>query len=144
MEKKEIRFGQYIKELRNSADRQLTLRDVARILDVSVSYLSDVEHSRRMPFNDDKLKTLCSELDLGDAETATLYDLAAKERSRVPSDITDVMNSEVGKMARMALRMTKDGKADVDDWKDFIRRLEAKDEGREGGDQHGSVQVQQV
>ena len=56
-----------------------------------------------------------------------MYDLAAREKSEVPSDIEDtMMYTEIGSMARMALRMTNDGLADEEDWKSFIRQLEKK------------------
>ena len=69
-------------------------------------------------------------LRLSDEEKALMYDLAARKRNSVPSDIKDVMmNSESGNMARMALRMTKAGIAGEEDWKDFIRQLERKKRG---------------
>ena len=37
-----------------------------------------------------------------------------------------MMHSEVGNMARMALRMTNAGVADEEDWKQFIRNIEKK------------------
>ena len=64
---------------------------------------------------------------LSDEEKALMYDLAARKKRTVPSDIEDVMMySESGSLARMALRMTNAGIAKEEDWKEFIRQLERK------------------
>ena len=41
-----------------------------------------------------------------------------------------MMHSEVGDLARQALRLTNDGAADEADWKKFIRQLEANKQKR--------------
>lgn len=40
---------------------------------------------------------------------------------RIPKDIEDIMmNTEIGDMARLALRKTKEGKISAESWKRFI------------------------
>ena len=57
-----------------------------------------------------------------------MYDLAARENSRIPRDLDDVMMySEEGEMARFALRMTKKGVVNADDWRKFIRYIKTKE-----------------
>ena len=122
-----MRFGQFIKAKRLADPRELTLKDTSSALGLSLSMLSDIENMRRKPFDSDKIEAFCEYLDLSPEDKARMYDLAAREKSEVPSDIEDtMMYTEIGNMARMALRMTNDGIADEEDWKSFIRQLEKK------------------
>lgn len=122
-------FGQYIRSKRMHDRRELTLRDVSERLGLSLSLLSDIEQGRRKPFDSDKIDQFCAELALSDADKARMYDLAAKARGEIPADIEDtMMYSEIGSMARYALRMSNAGIADEADWKRFIWELENKKE----------------
>ena len=57
-----------------------------------------------------------------------MYDLAARENSRIPRDLDDIMMySEAGEMARFALRMTKKGVIGDDDWRQFIHYIKVKE-----------------
>ena len=47
------RFGDALRRTRQEADK--TLGDVARLLDVSVVYVSDVERGNRRPFSNDRI-----------------------------------------------------------------------------------------
>ena len=72
--------------------------------------------------------SLIAFLDLTEEDVALMYDLAARENSRIPRDLEDtMMYSEAGEMARYALRMTKKGVVNDDDWKDFIRYIKTKE-----------------
>ena len=127
MDVKYMRFGDYIKYKRQQDDRQLTMRDVAKVLGISVSMLSEIEHGRRSPFDSEGIEAFSRYLHLSDSEKGRMYDLAANERGRIPSDIDDLMmRTDVGDMARLALRLTNQGVADEADWKQFIRELEKK------------------
>ena len=55
MQKPNMRYGRFLRTKRLSDDRELTLRDVADALGVSVTFVSDVEHGRRLPY--DEIKT---------------------------------------------------------------------------------------
>lgn len=127
MKDENMRFGAYIKSKRLKDERELTLKDMSQVLGLSLSMLSDIEQGRRKPFGSDKIEKFCEYLHLTDADKALMYDLAAKETGDIPSDLDDIMmHSEVGNMARMALRMTNAGVADEEDWKQFIRNIEKK------------------
>lgn len=124
---KNMRFGEFIKSRRLKDSRELTLKDIARELGLSLSMLSDIENGRRKPFDSDKIEAFCDYLHLPDEDRALMYDLAARERCEIPSDIDDIMmHSEIGAMARFALRMSNAGIADEDDWRALIRRIEEK------------------
>lgn len=127
MKDENMRFGAYIKSKRLKDERELTLKDMSQVLGLSLSMLSDIEQGRRKPFDSEKIEKFCDYLQLSEQEKALMYDLAAKETGDIPSDLDDIMmHSEVGNMARMALRMTNAGVVDEDDWKKFIREIEKK------------------
>ena len=127
MKEKNMRFGELIKFKRLKDPRELSLKDVSSVLNISLSFLSDIEQGRRKPFDDEKIERFCDFLRLTDEDKALLYDLAARERRAVPGDIDDIMMySEIGEMARFALRMSNAGIADENDWREFIRKIEKK------------------
>ena len=80
MQEKHMRYGQFLRAKRISDSRELTLKDVARELGVSVSFASDVEQGRRKPYDKEKTEKLIE---------ALMNDLAAREILRtalVPED----------------------------------------------------------
>lgn len=127
MKEKNMTFGQYIKSKRTRDPRELTLKDISEKLGISLSMLSDIEQGRRKPFDSDKIELFCTFLDLSSDDKAFMYDLAARAKNEVPSNIDDTfMHTEIGNMARFALRLSNEGVANEDDWKTFIRELEKK------------------
>ena len=128
-----MRFGEYIREKRLADRREITLREMSNALGISLSLLSDIEQGRRSPFDSEKIRLFCRYLHLTSEDETLMYDLAAKERDRVSDDISHyIMNSNIGDMARAALRMSKSGIGEEEDWKRFIRELERK---RQSNDQ---------
>lgn len=124
---KNMRFGEYIKYIRMQDPRELTLKDVSSAIGLSLSFLSDVEQGRKRAFDDNKIVKFCEYMNLGEAELAFMRDLAAKEKGEIPSDLEDtMMYTEIGDMARHALRLANAGYGDEEDWKKFIRQLEKK------------------
>ncbi len=129
-----MRFGEFIKSKRQADERELTLKDVANALNISLSMLSDIEQGRRKPFDSEKIKVFCNYLNLTERERELMYDLAARETRKIPDDIEDIMMySSSGEKARRALRLTNVGIADESDWEDFIRSLEKKRVERNNG-----------
>lgn len=124
-----MRFGDFIKHKRLSDPRELTLKDMSERLGISLSFLSDIENNRRKPFDKSKIEKFAQVLNLSDEDKAKMYDLAARDRREVPSDIEDIMMySEIGNMARLALRQSKAGILDEEDWKKLIRKKGKKEE----------------
>ena len=122
-----MRFGEYIREKRLADRREITLREMSAALGISLSLLSDIEQGRRSPFDSEKIRLFCRYLHLTPEDETLMYDLAAKERDRVSDDISHyIMNSNIGDMARTALRLSKSGIGEEEDWKRFIRELELK------------------
>lgn len=122
-------FGQFLKAKRLASDQELSLRDAAKKLDMSLTMYSDIEKDRRNP-GEDFVEKVSALLNLPKEDKETLYDLAAKKKRTVPSDIEDVMMyTPSGSLARAALRLTNEGVASEEDWKKFIRELEEKKRG---------------
>ena len=122
-----MKFGDFLKKKRLNDPRELTLSDVAKQMNISVSLLSDIEQDRRKPTEKFNLEALAEYLQLSEEEKGIMYDLAGRKCGEVPSDIEDtLMYSEVGDMARFALRQTNAGNITEEDWKQFIRSVEEK------------------
>lgn len=130
MKEQNMQFGTFIKKKRQADPRELTLKDVAEKLAISLSLLSDIENNRRKAFEAEKIEAFSDYLGLSEEDKATLYDLAGKNRGEVPSDIVDIMMYDrIGDMARFALRQSNAGNLTEDDWKVFIQKAEASKRG---------------
>lgn len=126
MSKENMRFGEFIKDKR--LKKEITLRQMAEILDLSIAYLSDIENNRRYPMDNEKIEIFIKELGLPAEEQELLYDLAGKERKEVSPDLLEyTMESELSSIVRTALRKAKQNDATEDDWKRFIEELERRD-----------------
>lgn len=127
MKEENMTFAQFIRKKRLESPEDLTLKGVADKLGISLTMYSDIEKGRRVPSDTFDYETLADLFHLDARGKALLYDLAAKRKRTVPSDIEDVMMyTESGNLARLALRMTNEGTANEEDWKRFIRELENK------------------
>lgn len=127
MKERYMRFGEFIKAKRLADSRELTQKDVADKLGISLTLLSDIEKGRRKPFDSAKIEAFCDFLGLSESDRSRMYDLAARETGEVPSDIDDTfMYSDIGDMARHALRLSNAGVISEDDWRSFIQEIEKK------------------
>ena len=127
MKDENMTFGQFIRSKRLQSGKELTLREMGEQLGISLTMYSEMEQGRKNPGEFFDYEKMAGLLELTDEEKALMYDLAARKKRTVPSDIEDVtMYSESGSLARMALRMTNAGIAKEEDWKEFIRQLERK------------------
>ena len=77
------RFGETLRRTRQSAER--TLGDVARLLDVSVVYVSDVERGNRRPFRNERILKVARLLE---ADPAPLIAAADVEKGVIEYDIS--------------------------------------------------------
>lgn len=126
MERKQS-FGGRIKEIRLSSTPKKTLNNLSAEMGMQLSYLSDVENGRKKPFSGDKIEQFASIMNISEEEKSELYDLAARDSDSVPEDIVEtIMYTEQGDQARIALRLVKEGKGDVEMWKKLIREMEKK------------------
>jgi transcriptional regulator with XRE-family HTH domain len=76
------RFGDVLRQLRRKADK--TLGEVARMLDVSTVYLSDVERGNRKPFTRERILKIAGFLEV---DASDLLKAADRERGVIEYDI---------------------------------------------------------
>jgi transcriptional regulator with XRE-family HTH domain len=119
--KEELTFGKYISDKRK--ELQITLRGMARTLDIAPAYLSDIEKGRRYPPDMGKLMQIASILKLTEDEKNKMFDLAGKDKNTIPPDLPEyIMSSE---KVWVALRKAKDVATDKD-WEEFVEKLNEK------------------
>ncbi len=122
MKKEYSNFGEFIAQKRE--EKEITLRKMAELLDISAPYLSDVEKDRRNPFDMDKLDLVANILILSEEEKAIMLDLAGKKRNSVAPDLPEyIMERDY---VSAALRTARDLDAGEDEWQKFIADLKKK------------------
>lgn len=119
MNANEISFGAYLTQLREAHD--CTLRELAKKLDISAPYLSDVEKGRKAPLTIDKLRKIEVLFGLSEAEKTTMYDLAGAARNTIAPDIPDYIIDR--EYVSAALRTARDLDAGEEEWKRFVEEL---------------------
>lgn len=119
-----LNFGDFIAQKRE--EKKITLREMARQLDITPPYLSDVEKDRRNPFDLEKLELLARILLLSDDEKTTMLDLAGKKRNEVPPDLPQyIMERDY---VSAALRTARDLNAGEEEWLQFVEELRQRKE----------------
>lgn len=122
MSKEYLNFGDFISKKRQ--EREITLRDMAKRLEISAPYLSDVEKDRRNPFDIEKLKVLTQILSLSEEEKREMLDLAGKKRGDVAPDLPNyIINNDY---VSAALRTARDLDAGEEEWNKFAEELRKK------------------
>lgn len=82
-------FGEYLEEKRKS--RNYTIRLFARRVNISYTYLADVEKGRSKAFKLEILNKIIEVLQLDEKETDMLYDLAGKSRDTIAPDVEEYL-----------------------------------------------------
>ena len=80
-------FGEFVAEKRKKKD--ISLRKMADLLDLSPAYWSDIEKGRRNPPNINKLKEIANLLGLSQEETDMMIDMASEDRDEIPMDLPE-------------------------------------------------------
>ena len=112
-------FGEYLKRKRE--EKEISLRELARRLNLSAPYLSDVENNRRAPLTEERLITLVKELHLTEEEETEMYDIIGQQRGLLPPDLNPYVSDRP--YVNAALRTAKNLEADEEDWQMFIDEL---------------------
>lgn len=119
-----LRFGDFVKDKRNK--KEIKLKAIAKKLNLSIAYWSDIENNRRYPITN-KLDVVIKTLGLSPEEQNLLYDLAGKERKEVSPDLLQyIMDLEVSPYVRVALRKAQQYEATIEDWKRITEALDQK------------------
>lgn len=79
-------FGQYIKRLRQI--RGIGLREMARLVEISPAYLSDIEKNKREAPSKDVIIRISSVLE---SNTEHLFDLVGQNSPRIPPDLPEII-----------------------------------------------------
>lgn len=115
-----IKFGEFVSNKRKA--QKITLRKMAELLDISPTYLSDIEKSRRNPPDIDMLKKVSRILNLTEEEKYKMFDLAGEDRNEVSPDLPEyIMEKPV---VRAALRKANRKGATDKEWEEFINKLD--------------------
>ena len=115
-------IGEFICQKR--IEKNLTLRELASLLSISLTYLADIEHDRRNPMDKEKLDELAEILGLTKDEKEEMYDLAGQKRNEVAPDLTEYV---VGKpYVSYALRRARDIGAGEEEWLKMVEALEKR------------------
>lgn len=106
----DMKFGEYLANKRK--EREMSLRMLAKELDVSPTYLSDVENNRRNALSYENLKKIIEILNLDEEEQKILYDLAGETKDEIPADVESFVNgnTEVIALLRKMKKEMDDGK----------------------------------
>lgn len=119
MENKYLNFGEFIADKRE--EKKITLREMAKRLEFTPPYLSDVEKDRRNPFDLEKLNMLSDILMLSEEEKVEMLDLVGKKRKAVAPDIPEyIMERDY---VSVALRTARDLDASEQEWSEFVKKL---------------------
>lgn len=115
-------FGDFIAKKRE--EKKITLREMAKLLNISPPYLSDVEKDRRNPFDLEKLEVLTNILLLSENDKTTMLDLAGKKRNEVAPDLPEyIMDRDY---VSTALRTARDLDAGEEEWLKFVEELKRR------------------
>lgn len=86
-----MNFGDYISQKRK--EKNFTIRELANKLNISFSYLSDVEKGRAKAFKQETLKKIIEVLQLNKDESDELNDLAGESQNTVAPDISEYLKN---------------------------------------------------
>lgn len=115
-------FGEFVVAKR--IEREISLRKMAELMDVSAPFWSDVEKGRKKPPKLEKLEQLTNILHLTEEDKTLMFDLAGKERDAVAPDIPAyIMENDY---VAAALRTVRDLGASEEDWDKFVEDLKKR------------------
>lgn len=84
-----MNFGEYISKKRK--ENNFSIRQLAEKLNISFTYLSDVEKGRSKAFKQEILKKIIEVLELSQEEADMLNDLAGESQNTVAPDVAEYL-----------------------------------------------------
>lgn len=124
-------FGNFISNKRK--EKGISLRMMAKDLNISISYLSDLEQGNKMPPNSsnekyrDLIINIIDYLNMTDADKDKCLNFADNDlakKGHISNDITDYIGQTP--LASVVLRKAKDLNYSDDDWKKIIDNFDKK------------------
>ena len=122
-------FGKYIDQKRrgraaNGTD--IMLKDIARAMGVTATYLSDIIKGRRNPPEMKLLEKIAEVLMLNETEREELLDLAGRERDEAAPDLPEYIMDANLPHVRIALRRANSKNLGDDFWKKIVEEMDDK------------------
>lgn len=123
-------FGRFLDEKRRgrAADGgDIMLKDIAKAMEMTATYLSDIIKGRRNPPEMRLLEKIAEVLQLTPEERAEMYDLAGRERDEAAPDLPGYIMDEDIPHVRVALRRANDKKLGDDFWKKVVENIDSEE-----------------
>ena len=123
-------FGEYLSKKRK--ELRITVREFAKIIGISPSFLSDLENGNRaFPANSRKypnlLENIIVALSLNESEADTIKNLAKESMllgDRVPPEISDYLKKVPE--AQQALRIAEEKGLSKEEWEKIVKIIEGE------------------
>ena len=112
-------FGQFISEQKRK--HSLQSKELATMLDISIGYLSQLEHGKRVCPDKELLKKMIEVFNLNEEESCIIFDLYEKASGKLAPDIVEYVQSR--ELIKKALRAAKAVNATDSDWEMFINAI---------------------
>ena len=109
-------FGQFISEEKRKLSLQS--KELAEMLGISIGYLSQLEHGKRVCPDQELLKKMIEVFNLNEEECCIIFDLYEKASGKLSPDIVEYVQSK--EIVKKALRAAKAANATDSDWEMFI------------------------
>lgn len=122
-------FGRFIDEKRKgrgSDGKDILLKDIAKAMGTTATYLSDIVKGRRNPPEMSMLLKISEVLKLTPDEQAEMFDLAGRERNEAAPDLPEYIMDEELPHVRAALRKASDKGIGDDFWKQVYDAIDKK------------------
>jgi transcriptional regulator with XRE-family HTH domain len=114
-------FEAFLKEKR--LNRQIGLRELAKQIEMQPSNYCSIESGSKPAPSEDKLRLIAKTLDLTIEEERVLFDLAARSRDDIPSDIKDLIRRE--SVIPALLRTVEDEKIGTEQIKAIVKDIKS-------------------
>ena len=109
-------FGQFISE--QKCKHSLQSKELAEMLNISMGYLSQLEHGKRVCPDQKLMEKMIEVFNLNEEERCIIYDLYEKASGKLSPDIVEYVQSK--NIVKKALRAAKALNATDNDWEMFI------------------------
>jgi len=123
-------FGKFIDEKRRgraAGGGDIMLKDIAKAMEMTATYLSDIIKGRRNPPEMKLLEKIALVLQLSSEEKEEMFDLAGRERNETAPDLPSYIMDEDIPNVRVALRRANDKKLGDDFWKKIVKEIDEKE-----------------
>lgn len=121
LEYEDFEFGKYLRSVRKA--KGISIRQLAKEVDKTPTYLSDIENGHNKPPEKELLDTIIQKLNLDEFPKvkAALFDLAARERNDIPADVKDYIMSN--QILLKIIRTAKDRPDSEQIWSNIVKTI---------------------